>query len=631
MTISDSQFEHWLLDPGRSFTVLAELTFAYQVAAGGSPTAYSVGTGTIYLADRAYVAEAEGSPLSTAIPYRDVIVSAPEFDRALALDQLGGRGVLSVGALTLNNADGELDFLLDVIVDGREIGFYIGDESWPRSDFRLVNSASVLSVRAASDSAITVNLRDKNVLLDATVVGTVITTGPNAGKPKPINIGKVFNFDIGPYLFDSANLKYYYNDSAYFNNSVLNDVRDNGVTLVGSGFSGTNATITANAGTDTISRTSHGLSVSDVVTLVGTTPFAGLTADTQYWVIAAGLTANDFRLSLTKAGSAVDITGTSFAGTMVVLQRRYYEDEAAGEITLSSTPAGRVTIDIQGVGSSGDAASAERPHAAMRLLLDNFTELTSADRNTSAFAALVTEESSGSLYWGRSIVDRVNLLDILDEIAVLTNAWYAWQADGLLSVGKLDLANLDGESAVETVAEDDIEGDPSCENLPLKFGKLLLDANRNVVVQADGLSSSVSAANKSLYGQPHQLRVVTTDPAGDAYLANWWLYHKSAIDSAPLATSLAQYATTPADYAQTVCDDRTELFKPWTRVFRCAVGLDKYGLNPGDCITVTYPRYGMYSGQKFRVMGVKTRISDRAIDLVLVRQNTPDYTTTSHV
>lgn len=631
MSISDSQFAHWLLNPGRGFTVLAELAFAYQVAAAGSPTAYSVGTGTIYLADRAYVAEAEGSPLSTAIPYRDVIMNAPEFDRALALDQLGGRGVLSVGALTLNNADGGLDFLLDVIVDGREIAFYIGDESWARSDFRMVNSASVLSVRADNDARITINLRDKNVLLDATVVGTAITTGPNAGKPKPINIGKVFNFDIGPYLFDSANLKYYYNDSAYFNNTNINDVRDNGVTLVGGGFSGTNATITANAGTDTITSAAHGLSQSDVVTLAGTAPFAGLTAGVQYWVIAAGLTANDFRLSLTKAGSAVDITGTVFAGTMVVLQRRFYQDVAAGEITLSSTPAGRVTLDMTGVGSGGDAAQAQTPHAAMRLLLDNFTELTSADRNASAFATLVTAEGTGPYYWGRSIVDRVNLLDILDEIAVLTNSWYGWQADGLLSVGKLDLTNLDSQSAIETVVEDDIEGDPSCENLPLKFGKLLLDANRNVVVQADGLSSSVSAANKSLYGQQHQLRAVTTDPAGDGYVGNWWLYHKSAIDSAPLATSLAQYSTTPADYAQTICDARTELFKPWTRVFRCAVGLDKYELNPGDCISVTYPRYGLDSGKKFRVMGVKTRISDRAIDLVLVRQNTPDYTTTSHV
>lgn len=60
---------------------------------------------------------------------------------------------------------------------------------------------------------------------------------------------------------------------------------------------------------DELTATAHGLVANDTVIFEtdGTIP-TGLTADTQYYVISSGLTANVFKVSATLGGSAVDIT-----------------------------------------------------------------------------------------------------------------------------------------------------------------------------------------------------------------------------------------------------------------------------------------------------------------------------------
>ncbi len=65
------------------------------------------------------------------------------------------------------------------------------------------------------------------------------------------------------------------------------------------------------ATTDVITKVAHGLLAGDRVrfTTTNTLP-AGLTVDTNYYVIASGLTADAFKVSATLSGSAVDITDT---------------------------------------------------------------------------------------------------------------------------------------------------------------------------------------------------------------------------------------------------------------------------------------------------------------------------------
>ncbi len=77
-----------------------------------------------------------------------------------------------------------------------------------------------------------------------------------------------------------------------------------------------------NPGTNKITENSHGMSNGQPLRLTnsgGALP-AGLAENTDYYVISAG--ANDFELSLTKGGSAVDITAAAGGGTHTLTKFR---------------------------------------------------------------------------------------------------------------------------------------------------------------------------------------------------------------------------------------------------------------------------------------------------------------------
>lgn len=67
--------------------------------------------------------------------------------------------------------------------------------------------------------------------------------------------------------------------------------------------------VTVDAGTDVFTATAHGLVAGDTVIFEtdGTIP-TGVTADSQYYVISSGLTADAFKVSTTLGGSTIDVT-----------------------------------------------------------------------------------------------------------------------------------------------------------------------------------------------------------------------------------------------------------------------------------------------------------------------------------
>lgn len=116
---------------------------------------------------------------------------------------------------------------------------------------------------------------------------------------------------------------------------------------------------TVTAATDLITSADHGLTVGERVRFVnsgGALP-AGLAAATDYYVIASGLTANDFKVSATDGGSAVDITGAG-TGThtwTVHLSTdeqaefdAYYDFVIAGKGSLPAVPALARAVALMG-------------------------------------------------------------------------------------------------------------------------------------------------------------------------------------------------------------------------------------------------------------------------------------------
>jgi hypothetical protein len=117
--------------------------------------------------------------------------------------------------------------------------------------------------------------------------------------------------------------------------------------------------ISIDAGTPTFNCDCHGLTAGDKVVFTGgTTIPCGLTLNTVYYVISAGLTTGAFQVSATSGGSSISVTGTA-TGTFYVAEplnltsygvdadiRGLINNESVGTFTTSVTSAANGEFEL---------------------------------------------------------------------------------------------------------------------------------------------------------------------------------------------------------------------------------------------------------------------------------------------
>lgn len=626
MTISGADFELWVRRDAPDAVLLVELAFAYEAS--------SVMTeGTVYLSRGSYFSKPTDTPPN--VGYRDVVRSISSIESAIDLATQSGETEFQVGSVELDAVDGSVDFLLDLIVDGRTAAFYWGARTWDRSDFRKVAEVAVQRITAPDERRMVIEVVDKRLLMDVSVQGAAIASGPEAGKLNPLIYGGVYN--SSPRSLNSTDNTYQVLEN-YDATSYLAEVRDAGAVLGneanGALFSGDNTALTANAGTDTLTFVGHGLADNDVVLPATTgTVFAGMTAGTRYWVI--NVAGNDWQLSTSRGGSALDISGTTFSGTMSFKRFRYMNKVAVdGTIQLSTTPAGQITLDVQ------QAVPGEtNPFDLARRLIDEHTEIATADIDTTAFddadTALYARLGSKYVRVGFEVKDRLNLVPLLNGLLAPIGGWYGVDYDGVVRAGIMDLANLQSETAEHELVADDILGEVSCENLPIHYGGFMLNAARNWTVQPDGLATSLTEAALALYRR--EFRSQYNDGNGfvapsSAYLPNWWASHRTAIPVVRDSVVADQIDVgAPVSTADTeICTERIEDAKPWHKAVRVRVGMIAYNWRLGSVVEFTFPRFGFDAGWNFRLAGRAVDFAAGEMVLTLLTQVTPDYTTSSY-
>lgn len=613
MTISADQFTAWLSTDAER-TVLCELGFAYE--SGGAPA-----ESTLYLANRPYTTRPTDSPANTR--YRAVIARAPVLDRSVNPDSLGGLTQVSLGELELVNGDGELDALMDLVIDGREVRLYLGDRTWERSDFRLV-TVGLAEVAQADDERIVVQVRDQRLLLDKTIAGAIV----NDERRKPIVLGwngSACGFSIEPVVKNASTLEYYVLEN--YVGSIVSGVYDNGVTLdAGVAFTGDNTAITANAGTDTITKVGHGLAIDDVVTFTVTSGiFAGLSAYTQYWVISAGFTADNFRLSTTKGGSAVDITGTTFAGLIGCSRRRYYDNSAVdGTIKLSSSPAGRLTADVVGYSPTqniGTGATGEM----LRAMLVDYGGIYTGDIDSTSFENVDASLGAGALAAGRVVTERENLLAVMEDIARVAQVCFGPDHQGTFRAFRVDLSALAAASATRSLTRFDIMGIPRLSNAREIVGTVALRSQRNQQPLSFGeIGGSVGVADRRELSAQYREAAESTAPSGTSYSSNWQGFHKTAIRR-EVGGAFAASGSDLVAAADEVLGDQ----KPHIRTVEVETDLRAYEWLLGDVVSLTYPRYGMSSGVNLRLVGVQTDLNSERCRLTLIARFAPAVTSAS--
>jgi hypothetical protein len=230
-------FADWIKTPGMDRCYLVE----FQVRQAGQ-------VNTIRRSTHPYRSSPTDTPAFT--PYHDTVLSVGSWGRELT-ELFTGYSTTARTSIDLF-LDEELQALLETAsVGGLPVTIRCGDASWPLAQFGVVITATAEALRATSYDTVQLTLRDTSELLRRQLQTTLIASGPNAGQPVPICLGRCFN--VSPVLLNDATKTYQVHDGAI---QAITAVRENGVAIP----------YTANlaAGTFTLTNNAKGRVTADV-------------------------------------------------------------------------------------------------------------------------------------------------------------------------------------------------------------------------------------------------------------------------------------------------------------------------------------------------------------------------------
>lgn len=180
-------------------------------------------TATFYLSNKPFISASTDTPANTS--YDPCLIGGVSFSEALSLDNTISVGY---GDLELDNTDGTKDSWLSYIWVNRTVSIYIGDPTWPRSDYRLIFTGLVSDLVSRSRTALNLVLVDKLQKLNNPISETSLTiAGVNSEQLIPVTFGECFN--VSPIVVDSATLTYQVHTGAI---EDIIEVRDNGAPVL---------------------------------------------------------------------------------------------------------------------------------------------------------------------------------------------------------------------------------------------------------------------------------------------------------------------------------------------------------------------------------------------------------------
>lgn len=174
---------------------------------------------TRYISDKGYVTGPSDFPSNQY--YHPLISGGVQFTESLAID---GATSFSSGTIEFYNISGAIDSWLDDVWNNRAIKVYIGDITWPRTDFYKIFDGVVAFADSSSRDKVTLTMSDKSQRLNTSLSEVKLGgTTANADKLIPILFGECFN--ITPLLIDPALEKYQVHNGPI---ERVIEVRDNG-------------------------------------------------------------------------------------------------------------------------------------------------------------------------------------------------------------------------------------------------------------------------------------------------------------------------------------------------------------------------------------------------------------------
>jgi hypothetical protein len=412
---TDVEFNAWLDNQTADRRVLAEMS-ATGYDSSGSPFTKTV---NVYVATGGYTSQAWDSPANRH--YDAWITGVPNFRRQMST-ALAGNATAGFGSLIVANpaatssGPGVRDDWLRMKWKRNFLRLYMGDVSWPKHDFRLILMGRVGRPKESGSKAqIEFPITDLLDMLDQPLqTSRYNSTAAVPNSLKPILSGLAFWMEPVPTTVGGLELQWH--DGAIFADP---DVYDNGLSLTAS-----RAATAVDTVTETLTCANHGGTVDSRV-MWPSVPPGGLTALVDYYIIAAGLTSSTFRVSATRGGAAMNLTG-GFGGTFSL--KTWWNDLANGKSTLTVSPAGRIMGRFVQRGASYNLGD------VLDYLMTTRYAMAADYKDGDSFTAINTV-AGGIVFYD----EKVTGLQALDRFCRGTNSWYGFTPDGLLQVGRIDL------------------------------------------------------------------------------------------------------------------------------------------------------------------------------------------------
>ena len=303
---------------------------------------------------------------------------------------------------------------------------------------------------APSMEVIRFPIADLSDFFNKPLVTTRFAAGEFINKYKPKLIGNIRCLEIRP---DNVTLVCTISDGAI--NAGLNDQTYRLFDCISTAFAhvggAKNLTISAvNTTTNTLTASgSHNLSVGYRLQFrANGSPPAPFATGVNYWVLAAGLTATDFRLTDTQGSTtSVTITGTTLGGHFNSFG--YTFDVNAGTVTLINPPAGRIFI-FQPGGSTFTLVS-----NVIDAIAFTVGGMSQNNKDAASFTAALAADTADAAFTGIAthVGDLRTVGDILATVANGSRAWYGIAPDGLMKTGSL---SLPAAAAVKNFNDSDV-------------------------------------------------------------------------------------------------------------------------------------------------------------------------------
>lgn len=276
-------------------------------------------------------------------------------------------------------------------------------------------------------------------------------------------------------------------------------------------------------------------------------------------------------------------------------------------ITLTSAPAGRVTMDARGTGDPNYWGS-----ALLERILTVKQVITEADYDPDFFTRLHTEETASDVS-GIYIRDRMNVIDVMNAFSPGLKMWYGFTKEGLLTGGVFKPP--ENGTPVMTLENDDVkEGSLRHVSKSQPWPRVKVGYHKNWTPQDPGsLAGSVTPANRELYSAPYQVfslandhNVSGEDPfAPEPPVVETLLFIEGALTSSTAGYGAAGCALDLVGNEVSLGVYFEGLFSVPRDVWEVSITSVGFDLELGDIITLKYPRFGFENGLPVVVIGAR--------------------------